>query len=177
LLYNAVKLLPFDRPALIVERRKDNMRKKLLVTVITTLLLAAALLCLSAGSALAAPPPSAPPPVVPAAPPMNPVYYVVQWGDNLSRIAARYGTTVWAIAQANGIANVNYIRVGQVLLIPVAGTVPQPGPCFYIVQRGDTLSAIAWRFGTTVWAITQANGIWNPNLIYVGQRLLIGCAQ
>ncbi len=153
------------------------MRKKLLVIVVTTLLLAAALLCLSGGSALAAPPPSAPAPVAPAAPPLNPAYYVVQWGDNLSRIAARYGTTVWAIAQANGIVNVNYIRVGQVLLISYGGTVPQPGPCVYIVQRGDTLSAIAWRFGTTVWAITQANSIWNPNLIYVGQRLVIGCAQ
>jgi LysM repeat protein len=41
------------------------------------------------------------------------------------------------------------------------------------VQRGDTLSAIAWRFGTTVWAIAQANGIWNSNLIYIGQTLYI----
>ena len=159
------------------------MRKKLFVIVVTALLLAAALLCLSVGAVLAAPPPSAPPPVAPAAPPVppppptNPVYYVVQWGDNLSRIAARYGTTVWAIAQANGILNINYIRVGQVLVIPVAGPGPQPGGCVYIVQRGDTLSAIAWRFGTSVWAITQANGIWNPNLIYVGQRLVIACVR
>lgn len=155
------------------------MRKRLLVVVVTTLLLVPALLCLSVGSALAAPPPSAPPPVMPAAPPVpppvNPVYYVVQWGDNLSRIAARYGTTVWAIAQANGIWNVNYIRVGQVLLIPGAGPGPgpQPGGCIYIVRTGDTLSGIAWRYGTSVWALAQANGIWNPNLIYVGQRLMV----
>ena len=159
------------------------MRKKLLVIVVTALLLAAASLCLIGGAALAAPPPSAPPPVAPAAPPVppppptNPVYYVVQWGDNLSRIAARYGTTVWAIAQANGIVNINYIRVGQVLLIRGAVPGPQPGGCVYIVQRGDTLSAIAWRFGTSVWAITQANGIWNPNLIYVGQCLVIACVR
>jgi putative chitinase len=38
---------------------------------------------------------------------------------------------------------------------------------------GDTLSGVAWRFGTTLWAIAQANGIWNYNLIYVGQRLHI----
>jgi putative chitinase len=41
------------------------------------------------------------------------------------------------------------------------------------VQPGDTLSSIAWRFGTTVWALAQLNGIWNPNLIYVGQTLMI----
>jgi putative chitinase len=100
------------------------------------------------------------------------VYHVVQWGENLTRIARRYGTTVWAIAQANGIWNVDYIRAGQVLWIP--GYAPSPGPWqIYIVQPGDTLSGIAWRFGTTVWAIAQANGIWNPHLIYIGQRLYI----
>jgi putative chitinase len=97
----------------------------------------------------------------------------VQWGENLTRIAQRYGTTVWAIAQANGIWNINYIRAGQVLLIPVPGPILGPTPQIYIVQPGDTLSAIAWRFGTTVWALAQANGIWNPNLIYIGQRLYI----
>jgi LysM repeat protein len=100
------------------------------------------------------------------------VYHVVQWGENLTRIAWQYGTTVWAIAQANGIWNVNYIRTGQVLLIPVTG--PWTGTWrVHIVQPGDTLSSIAWRFGTTVWALAQLNGIWNPNLIYVGQTLMI----
>jgi putative chitinase len=80
---------------------------------------------------------------------------------------------VWAIAQANAIWNVNYIRAGQVLLIPGWQQAPVPAPGYYIVQPGNTLGAIAWRFGSTVWAIAQANGIWNPNLIYVGQRLYI----
>jgi LysM repeat protein len=39
-------------------------------------------------------------------------------GQNLSSIAARYGTTVSAIANANGITNVNYVRAGQMLCIP-----------------------------------------------------------
>ena len=43
----------------------------------------------------------------------------------------------------------------------------------YIVQRGDTLWGIANRYGTTVEALVQINGISNPNLIYVGQKLLI----
>jgi LysM repeat protein len=80
---------------------------------------------------------------------------------------------VWAVAHANGIWDVNYIRTGQVLFIPVPAPAPVPQPRIYIVQPGNTLAGIAWRFGTTVWTIAQANGIWNPNLIYVGQRLYI----
>jgi LysM repeat protein len=41
------------------------------------------------------------------------------------------------------------------------------------VQRGETLSSIARRYGTTWQAIARANGIQNPNEIYVGQRLKI----
>lgn len=43
----------------------------------------------------------------------------------------------------------------------------------YVVQRGDTLSAISRRFGTTVTALIQLNGLANANQIYVGQRLLV----
>jgi LysM repeat protein len=155
------------------------MGRKFLARVVVILLIVSVLVALGPLFALAAPPaPSAPAsPVAPAAPPApapgNPLYYVVQLGDNLTRIALRFGTTVWAIAQANSIWNVDYIRAGQVLLIPVPGPIPGPQPTIYIVQPGDTLSGIAWRFGTTVWALAQANGIWNPNLIYVGQRLYI----
>ena len=105
--------------------------------------------------------------------PAGALYHVVQRGENLYRIGLRYGVSLWSIAQANGITNVNLIRTGQVLLIPVPVPAPMPQPRIYIVRPGDTLAGIAWRFGTTVWVITRANGIWNPNLIYVGQRLLI----
>lgn len=106
--------------------------------------------------------------------------YTVQPGDTLSGLARRYNTSVQAIAKANNIANPNLIYVGQVLEIPTDGggvTPPPPPPPSpggtYIVQRGDTLSAIARRFGVTYQAIAQANNIANPNLIYVGQVLII----
>jgi LysM repeat protein len=44
--------------------------------------------------------------------------YVVQRGDNLSRIAAHFGTTVSAIVQANNISNPSLIYAGQKLIIP-----------------------------------------------------------
>ncbi|MCZ7572736.1 MAG: LysM peptidoglycan-binding domain-containing protein [Ardenticatenaceae bacterium] len=98
------------------------------------------------------------------------IVYVVRYGDTLSGLAVRFQTTVAEIMRLNGLTNPNLIYVGQVLRIPV-GSAHQP--FIYIVRRGDTLSAIARRFGTTVAAIVAANRIPNPNLIYVGQRLLI----
>jgi len=106
------------------------------------------------------------------------VIHIVQWGETLTMIAARYGTTVNAIVQANGIRNPNYIWVGQRLVIPVPAPPPPPPPpsgCTYVVRPGDTLTAIAWRYRTTVWWLVSANNIWNPNLIFVGQRLRVPC--
>lgn len=45
-------------------------------------------------------------------------YYTVMTGDNLYRISLRYGVNMWRIAECNGILNLNYIRVGDVLCIP-----------------------------------------------------------
>ncbi|MGA9349081.1 MAG: LysM peptidoglycan-binding domain-containing protein [Anaerolineae bacterium] len=111
----------------------------------------------------------------PPSPPPSGPYYTVQRGDTLYSIARRYGTTVQAIAQANGILNPAYISVGQVLLIPTGPPAPPPPPTgvYYTVQRGDNLYRIARRFGTTVWAIVVANNISNPSLIHRGQVLFI----
>jgi LysM repeat protein len=43
----------------------------------------------------------------------------------------------------------------------------------YVVRRGDNLTKIAWRYGTTVWALMQCNNIRNPDRIYAGQVLRI----
>lgn len=43
----------------------------------------------------------------------------------------------------------------------------------YIVQKGDTLSAIARKYGTTVYELSKANNIVNPNFIRVGQVLTL----
>ena len=100
-------------------------------------------------------------------------YYRVRWGDTLAKIARRYGVSMWSIARANGITNLNRIYAGQLLLIPCAAP---PRPCVHYVRWGDTLSNISWRYGVSVWAIARANGITNLNLIWRGQRLLIpGC--
>jgi LysM repeat protein len=99
--------------------------------------------------------------------------YTVQVGDTLSAIAARFGTTVAELVTANGISDPNLIYAGQALTIPAAGngggaistgpsSASPTGGTTYTVQVGDTLSAIAARFGTTVAELITANGIRIP---------------
>jgi LysM repeat protein len=106
--------------------------------------------------------------------------YTVQWGDSLSAIAVRYGTTVYAISQANGIVNPNLIYAGQVLWIPTAYYPPTPSQpiaqhcrAYHTVTWGDTLNKLGVYYGVSPWAIAQANNIYNLNLIYRGQTLCI----
>ncbi len=56
---------------------------------------------------------------------------------------------------------------------PTPSPSPTATPILYTVQFGDTLARIAQRHGVTVEALAQANNIANPNLIYVGQVLVI----
>jgi LysM repeat protein len=115
------------------------------------------------------------PPITWAGPPAsNPGVHIVRWGENLTYIARQYGTTVQAIAAANGIANHNRIYAGQRLVIPQGTPPSQPGTGYtYVVRHGDTLSGIAYRHRVSVNSIVQANHILNPNRIYAGQRLFI----
>jgi len=104
-------------------------------------------------------------------------WYQVRWGDTLSSISRYTGVSTWAIAQANGLANPNYVYAGQWLWIPCQTPPPPPPRCgyWYTVRWGDTLNSISYRTGVNVWAIAQANGIYNINCIYAGHALWIPC--
>ena len=100
--------------------------------------------------------------------------HTVQRGETLAGIAARYGTTTAAIAQANGITDPNRIYVGARLAVPgAAAPAAEATSGSYTVQRGDTLGSIATRHRTSIAAIVAANGIKNPNLVRVGQVLSV----
>jgi LysM repeat protein len=107
----------------------------------------------------------------------NPTVHIVQRGDTLYSVARRYGTTVNAIVQANGLRNSNWIYVGQRLVIPEAGTTAassiSSSGSVHVVQKGENLYRIALRYGTTVQALASANNLASTSLIYVGQKLVI----
>lgn len=104
------------------------------------------------------------------------ITYTVQRGNTLSQIAQAYGVTVNHIVELNNIANPNLIFPGEKLRITESESTtlnPVLQNNYYTVQRGDTLSGIARRYGVTVRYLANLNGIRNPNLIYPGQLLKV----
>lgn len=120
--------------------------------------------------------------------------YTVKSGDTLNAISAKTGVSVAAIASANGIKNVNWISVGQVLKLSTTSSNSNPSTTTtnnsgnsnsgsstsnstttatqtYTIKSGDTLNSIASKTGTSLATIAYLNGIKNANLIYVGQVL------
>lgn len=119
--------------------------------------------------------------------------YVVKKGDVLSRIANNHGVSTKELAQFNNLATPDSIRVGQKILIPAHASSPSSGGSSiksvtqkpskpakkmsaggssYIVQKGDSLSVIAQRYGTTVSTLRAANQI-SGDRINVGDKLVI----
>jgi polysaccharide biosynthesis protein PslG len=118
--------------------------------------------------------------------------YTVQSGDNLSKIAQRFGVSLNALMDANNIRDPNVIRLGQTLIIPIAGatstraaitatpsatsaavTTAEATAVYDTVRSGDTLASIARRNDTTLEELIRLNNIVNPDLILVGQRVIV----
>ena len=100
-----------------------------------------------------------------AAPAPTPASTVrVAAGDTLEAIAARTGTTVAALQEANPQVRPEALQVGQLLRLPPPRGMVQ-------VAAGDTLEGIATRTGTSVAALQQANPQARPEALQVGQWL------
>ncbi|WP_298804146.1 LysM peptidoglycan-binding domain-containing protein [uncultured Pseudokineococcus sp.] len=112
--------------------------------------------------------------------------YTVRRGDTVSGIAARTGTPQRDIIAANGLDARASIREGQVLRLGGGAAAPAPakaapapakaGGATYTVRRGDTVSGIAARTGTSQRDIIAANGLDARASIREGQVLRLGGA-
>jgi len=132
-------------------------------------------------------PPTATPTEAATATPSGPSVYIVQEGDYLSTIAAKFGFDVYTLLAVNPqIDPVSMIiQVGQQIIIPAPGTtlptatpLPtdiRPGTLIdYRIQSGDTLADIAIRFNSTVTEILKRNPtIKDQNDIQVGQIIKV----
>lgn len=98
-------------------------------------------------------------------PSANYINYSVKSGDNLSKIADNYGTTVNKLKELNNLKSSN-LKIGQILKIP-----SQSGNT-YVVKSGDSLYSIARKYNTTVDAIKSKNNL-TSNTLKIGQILVI----
>ena len=105
--------------------------------------------------------------------------HVVKAGETLSSIARNTGTTVERLKRQNRLTKAT-LRVGMTLEIPTAesrrpaepATVRSPSVTEHVVVRGDTLSTIALRYGTTPSRLRSTNGLRSSRLS-IGQKLVI----
>lgn len=104
-----------------------------------------------------------------------PAIHVVQNGEVLSVIAEIYGITVGELVATNRIADPNLVTPGTELVIPglTAAQLEAANQITHIVQSGESLGTIATQYGVSVNAIIEANNITNPNVIRVGDSLII----
>jgi len=126
------------------------------------------------------------------------VYHTVKQGENLASIANKYGLSVVEIKKMNNL-NSNSVKSKQKLFVgyeylkqapskpqdatnvqtPAVDLHKEPkklsdhNPEIYIVKKGDSLSAIAAKFGTTVRKICDYNNLPNANTLSIGQKLRI----
>lgn len=98
------------------------------------------------------------------------VDYTVERGDTLGAIARDHDVSINELAEANDLADPNLIHPGQVLVIPGEESEPD---VTHVVERGETLARIASSYGSSVSSLVEHNQIPDPNLILVGQEIII----
>ncbi|MGN7470552.1 LysM peptidoglycan-binding domain-containing protein [Brevibacillus sp. SAFN-007a] len=92
--------------------------------------------------------------------------HVVEEGQTLTGIAAAYGTTAAAIAEANELPDPGKLVVGQAMVIPIVGS-------YYWVRQGDTLYTIGQRYQISAAELARVNNISQYRPLQIGQRLYI----
>ncbi len=99
-------------------------------------------------------------------------YYTVKAGDTLYGIASKYGVSVDELKSANNLSS-NTLSIGMTLVIPEV--LEEPGVSdenIYTVKAGDTLYAIANKYGMSVSELKALNNL-TSNTLSIGQKLVV----
>jgi LysM repeat protein len=112
------------------------------------------------------------PPPQPTEEPSPTQTYIVQPGDSLSDIAARYETTVDELLRLNDLAEPSLLYEGQAIRVP-ARSEATVTTTVHVVEAGETLGLIADRYGTTVEVLLELNDLPEPDVVPVGTSLVV----
>lgn len=132
-----------------------------------------------AAAAIPVPTPTVVPTPVPALPNLLYRIRVVQPGDTIEGLAQRYAVPLQDLLDLNNLRGESRLYAGEIIVLPLGTGLsgsPRDLPAdaqSHVVRRGETLASIANLYGRDMWDIGAANGLLNPNLIYVGQVLII----
>lgn len=105
-----------------------------------------------------------------AKPSTNAKTYTVKKGDTLSEIANKYNTTVSKLAKLNNLKDPDKISVGQKIKVTSAAASTSK---YHIVKKGDTVSELAVKYGSTIKQIKDWNGLNKTYTIKVGQKIRV----
>ncbi len=97
--------------------------------------------------------------------------YIVSAGDNLSKIANKYKTSVDELVRLNDISDPNMININQELVVPKIAQDSTLNK--YTVKSGDTLGKLATKYNTSVTQLAKLNNIKDVNKINVNQELIL----
>ncbi len=105
----------------------------------------------------------------------EPYYYTIQPGDVVSNLALEFGVTLEEIRDANPLVDLDQVPVGVRLIIPVSASSldldDELDGLYHTVQAGESLNAIALRYGVEPEAIQTLNNLESRDHLAVGQRL------
>ena len=100
------------------------------------------------------------------------VRYRIRKGDTLGKIASKYSVPVAMIQRMNGISDPRRIRVGRSLLIPVRATELGARTLTHIVSKGESLSVLAQKYGTSTQVLRDANKL-KSDTLEIGQKIQV----
>ena len=104
--------------------------------------------------------------------PSGSLRYIWRSGDTVAAVATAFGTTVSAMIDVNPTVDFSSVRAGAVICVP-SRALTCPDSDLYAIQKGDTLYAIAQKFGISTAALMELNPYVEPTRLAIGQYICV----
>ena len=108
------------------------------------------------------------------------IVHIIEKGDTLYALSKKYNTPIDSILKKNNLSDPSKIKIGQKIIIPVENsakddkkTKTNSDTLTHVVQKGDTLYALAKKFGIKFSDLLKLNGINEKTPLKIGQILKI----